>query len=270
VPEALADLVGRLLDPDPDPAGRPASAAAVVSALRPFTGQREPGALLAGAPAGPAEALDAALDVLLWDEREQRHVSLAEPGVLPLRPGARFQVEVRLSRPAFIYLVWITTEGEAQPLYPWQGGRWEVSSPAEPIQRRLFPPQEPDGTYRPWTLTGPAGVETLVLLAHADPLPQSVVGKLSGRLSGLGRPGSVSDLPDPSRGYWFTCRAEECGSARGERLVEEKEKGVGFGGAPIRDPLFQIRSLVRDRLGDRFHLIRAVSFANLGNEGGKP
>jgi hypothetical protein len=267
VPEVLAALIDRLLDVDP--AGRPASAAEVVAALRPFAGEREVGALLGGVSAGPVEALDAALDMLLWDERERRHVSLAEPGVLPLRPGTRFQLEVRLTRPAFVYLVWITTEGEAQPLYPWQGGRWEAYRAAGKVERLFLPLPEADGTYRPWTLTGPSGVETLVLLAHADPLPESAVRKLSGRLSGFGRPGDVGDLADPSRGYWFTCREEEY--TRGTRIAAGSDyKGVDFRGAPLHDPIFQIHSLMRDRLGDRFHLIRAVSFANLGNEGGTP
>jgi hypothetical protein len=267
VPKALAALIDRLLDPDP--ARRPASAAEVVAALRPFAGERDPGALLGGQPAGPAESLEATLDVLLWDERERRHVSLAEPGVLPLRPGARFQFEARLSRPAFVYLVWITAEGEAQPLYPWQGGRWEAYRDAGRVERLFLPPPGPDGTYCPWTLTGPAGVETLLLLAHADPLPDSMVRKLSGRLSGFGPLGTVADLLDPARGYWFTCREEEW--ARGTKTVPGSDpRGVDFGGPRIRDPIFQIHSLVRDRLGDRFHLIRAVSFANLGNEGGTP
>jgi hypothetical protein len=38
----------------------------------------------------------------------------------------------------------------------------------------------------------------------------------------------------------------------------------------VRDPIFQIHSLLRDRLGDRCGLVRAVSFANLGNEEGTP
>jgi hypothetical protein len=265
--EALAALLDRLLDPDP--AHRPASAAEVAAALRSLAGEGDPVGLLDGTPAGPVEVLDAALDVLLWDERERRHVSLAEPGVLPLRPGARLQFQVRLSRPGFMYLVWINTEGEVQPLYPWQGGCWDGYSAAGAVERLFLPPPGPDGTYRPLTLTGPSGVETLVLLAHADALPESVVRKLSGRLSGLGRPGTVGDLADPARGYWFSCREEEC--AAGTRLaVVSDPRGLAFGGTAVRDPIFQIHSLLRDRLGDRVGLIRAISFANLGDEEGRP
>jgi hypothetical protein len=267
VPEALAALLDRLLDEDP--ARRPASAAAVAAKLRPLAGEGEPAGLLDGTPAGPAEVLDAALEVLLWDERERRHVSVTEPGVLPLRPGARLQLQVRLSRPGFVYLVWINTEGEAQPLYPWQGGRWEGYSAAAAVERLFLPPPEADGAYRPLTLTGPSGVETLVLLAHAEALPESVVGKLSGRLSGLGRPGAVGELADSARGYWFSCREEECVAGTRPAGVSDS-RGLAFGGTAVRDPIFQIHSLLRDRLGDRLGLIRAVSFANLGDEEGRP
>jgi hypothetical protein len=207
--------------------------------------------------------------VLLWDERDRRHLSLAEPGVLRLRPGARFQLEVRLSRPAFVYLVWLTADGGVQPLYPWQGGRWEAYTPAGAVERLFLPPPGPNGTYRPWTLTGPSGVETVVLLAYTEPLPESAVQKLSGRLSGFGRPGTVGDLPDVSRGYWFTCREEEYVAGL-RRALDSDLKGVDFGGEVPRDPIFQIHSLLRDRLGDRFGLIQAISFANLGNEGEVP
>src|SRR5262249_11716031 len=214
VPEALAALIDRLLDTDP--ARRLASAAEVVAALRPFAGERDPGALLGSKSSGSTESLEANLDVLLWDERERRHVSLAEPGVLPLRPGARFQIKVRLSRPAYVYLVWISGEGKAEPLYPWQDGRWETAPPAEPVARLFLPARGPGGLSRRWALTGPAGVETLVLLAHPDPLPQSVQAKLPGRLSVPHPPDAAPSLPDPGRGYWFTCRAEECDGVRSE------------------------------------------------------
>jgi hypothetical protein len=43
-----------------------------------------------------------------------------------------------------------------------------------------------------------------------------------------------------------------------------------MGGEPVRDPIFQIHSFLRDRVGDRFHLVSAVSFANLDNKKGTP
>jgi hypothetical protein len=47
-------------------------------------------------------------------------------------------------------------------------------------------------------------------------------------------------------------------------------RGLDIGGVVVRDPIFQIHLLLRDRLGDRVGLIRAVSFANLGDEEGAP
>jgi hypothetical protein len=259
VPDDLARLLDGLFATDPDQR-RPATAARLAEDLRPFTAGREPEAALPAPAPGvaAAETLHAALDVLLWDEREGQYHSITEPGVLPLRTGSRFQVQVRLNRPAHVYLLWLTGEGAAQPLYPWQEERWDRYAPAPPVERLLLPRPEGKHGYQPWELTGPAGVETLVLLARPDALPEGFRADLPEELEDMPRLLAPEALPDRARGYWFTCREEECDAAT--RAVKRPAE-------PVRDPLFQVQSLLRDRLGARFRLIRAVSFVNLGSEG---
>jgi hypothetical protein len=111
-------------------------------------------------------------------------------------------------------------------------------------------------------------VETLVLLAHPKRLSESFQAKLSGRLASPIDLPNLDRLPDLGHGYWFTCRAEEFLAAPDDSSAEVK--GIDRNAGLIRDPLFQVHSLLRDRLGDHFALIRAVSFANLGEEGGRP
>ena len=61
---------------------------------------------------------------------------------------------------------------------------------------------------------------------------------------------------------WLTCRQEECFAGG------EAHKGFDPSPRTPADPLFQIDSLLRDRLGTRFRLIHAVCFTNQGPTGG--
>jgi hypothetical protein len=101
-------------------------------------------------------------------------------------------------------------------------------------------------------LEGPAGTETVVLLARVAPLDRPLgdllAGTLGPRLASTGLP------PDPVRAYEFTCRQEECpGDVRGPGKPEP---------ASTYPALVQL--LLRDSLGPHFTLVRALSFANRG------
>jgi hypothetical protein len=125
-----------------------------------------------------------------------------------------------------------------------------------PCTHCLLPLPDPVQGEQPWTLEGPAGVETVVLLAD-EGQPWTDLPALLSRGAGI-LPAAVplGTLTDPQRGCWFTCRQEEF-------AVSEK-KGVNLAAAPVRDPIFQIHSFLRRQLGPHVRLIQAVSFANLG------
>src|SRR5437773_2680275 len=81
-------------------------------------------------------------------------------------PGDWMRIEVGLNRPAYCYVVWIDTEGRATPLYPWLEEDWS-KRPREQARDRFALP-EGDLSVAPLG-PGPAGMETLLLLARAEP-----------------------------------------------------------------------------------------------------
>jgi serine/threonine protein kinase len=257
VPEKLARVLDRLLARRRE--DRFASAAEVITAVRPLLPPRHHlRHLLGEGPAGGSvvpPALHADLDVLLWDGDHRRHRSIREPGTLPLHTGDRYQVEVCLSRPAYVYVLWLDTEGQVLPLYPWRPGTWELLAGEAPCAHLLLPLPDPAHSEQPWTLGGPAGMETVVLLV--EDAPRRDIPELLAR--GLPGPIPLSALGEPARSYWFSCRREELGAG---------QRGPNLAGKPHHDPIFQVHSFLRRRLGPHVGVVQAVSFANLGPEGG--
>jgi hypothetical protein len=84
-------------------------------------------------------------------------------------------LDVELSEPAFIYLVWINAAGEILPLYPWNNETLEVTDIQQPppmrrATKRIFSPL----LGRSWTFGDQEGAETVILLARRTSLPQGV------------------------------------------------------------------------------------------------
>jgi hypothetical protein len=200
----------------------------------------------------PEGDLATTLDVLVWDGT--RHISLNEPGVLPVRVGTPCQIEVRLDRPAHVYLAWIGGNGTAQPLHPCLG-KWEWQSD-EPVERVFLPPRDPRmGKYRQMPIAGVAGIESVVLMVRSTPLPERFRERLPELLKGFPGPEALLHLADQSRSYWFTRR-------EAEPIAEDRALDLDVPANP--DPIFQIHSLLRDRLGTRFQVVQALSFVNAG------
>jgi serine/threonine protein kinase len=198
-----------------------------------------------------APALSGTIDVLIWNptDRSRRFLKLHDRGALPLRPNDQIRVEARLNRPAYLYLVWIDSEGRAFPVYPWQPGQWSRRLPKQAPASRLSLPETAD---QGWPMKGPAGMETLMLLARESPLPADV--DLAGLLAGLPK----VPLQDP--------RALVC-FADGQMVtrLQDADRGPNFFGAQqIDDPVLKTQRELRDRLGSHFELNRAVTFANQG------
>jgi hypothetical protein len=174
---------------------------------------------------------------------------LNHPAALPLAPGDYLRVEVRLTRPAYPYVVWIDTEGKASPFYPWQEQDWARRPEREqPITRLSLP--ESDNGIAPLD-GGPAGVETLLLLARDEPLPAGV--ELAGLFGQLPKQ-TATDLRTAA---WFE---------NGKPVRDDADRG------PIRldkavevnNPVMRTQALLRDRLKELFPYTRAVSFGNKG------
>jgi tRNA A-37 threonylcarbamoyl transferase component Bud32 len=277
VPQALERICLRALARKPE--DRFASVGEMARALRAY--QRRPwllaavvvvlgllGALLAAwwawpraqssAPPGTdgtaGRPLKGDLDVVVVrDPRgEASYLRLGGPEVLPLVPGRDWlRIEARLDRPAYLYLVWIDTEGQAHLIHPGMAG--------ERPCKVLFLPSETEAAKLGG---GPAGTETLVLLAREERLPAEV--DVAALFAGL--PPMTSRLPREAA--WFEdgllVRNERERSAinfsreRGKLVLEERET--------IKDPVIAVQALLRDEKVRRwFGYSRSVCFSNKGD-----
>ena len=166
---------------------------------------------------------------------------LAISGALPLKPGDQVRITAQLTRPAYIYVVWIDSQGIALPVYPWREGQWGKRPSAEiPSDRVTLPKTASDG----WEIdSGSAGTESLLLLARETPLPADL--DLAACFSGLARPAAehLDRLVVFADG---TITPDAANPERGPVLSKL---------SPINDSLLQTQRLIADRLRPLFPLV---------------
>jgi serine/threonine protein kinase len=224
--------------------------------LPPEGGARGPSGQPGAAQPGPATlpALEGAINVMIWnpDASDRQRLNLIDRDALPLRRGDQVRIEATVNRPAYLYIVWIDTEGLAQPVYPWVPGDWSRFDAAERPAIRVSLPQTAD---KAWPIKpGPPGMETLLLLARESPLPPRF--DLRDRLTSLPR-----SAPQDARALvWFDDWALVQGGREGSR-----ERGPSFFPVDVKDPVVQTQALLKERLVPYFTMMRAVSFANRGD-----
>jgi hypothetical protein len=176
-------------------------------------------------------------------------------GVLPLQGGDEVRVEAQLNRPAYLYVVWIDSLGEPQPIYPWKTGpkvpkdQWWTLPPVEHKVDRLSLPDTPGAR---WAMKreDPRGMETLLLLARATPWPRDV--DLWVLLADL----PPAEVQHPEAAVWF---------CNWQVVFDEPGRGPNlFDVQRPHDPVIQTQEILRRRLGQYCAYSRAVSFANAG------
>jgi hypothetical protein len=99
---------------------------------------------------------------------------------VPLKARDRFRIEARLNRPAYLYVLWLGSDGKVSPIYPWAPGHWERRPAPEAKIDRLELPTQAD---KAWEIPpGEPGLEAVVLLAREQsPLPRDLdLAKLLG------------------------------------------------------------------------------------------
>lgn len=195
--------------------------------------------------AGP---LTGSIDVLFWDpvDAGRRGLSVTEPGGLPVRPGDQIRMEAQLNRPAYVYLVWIGSDGIAQPIYPWKPGNWNVVPQEQRPVQQISLPKELDMS---WPLAGADGMESLVLLACDAPLPSDV--DLAVLFSGL----PVQTMQQDKSVVWFI---------NGQVVRDNPRSLQFFNMQRVDDPVLVTQATLAERLQEHFSLILTASFANRG------
>jgi len=176
---------------------------------------------------------------------------LDEHGALPLRKGDHLRIVVEdLSRSAYLYVIWIDTTGKAIPFYPWTDDQWKWPDVEQPVEKKLeLPLDGRDYENQP----GPAGTETILLLASDTPLSRSE--SLDQRLAGLMVP-SQSLVPDEAMWFkdWKLDRFHSLRAPHPTKTVEH------------RHPAERMHGELQRRLGPLFGWSRAVAFGNVGGE----
>jgi hypothetical protein len=271
VPRALERICLRALAAVP--AQRYPSAAALAKDLRHYLRRRRRLAILAvslaclalgwvllsvfirpGPPADRSAAAEPAplkgsLDILIYDPADKRrqNLFLDDPGAMPLRAGDEFCIEADLNRPAYLYVLWIDTDGQVLPVYPWRPGHWEDRPAEERPVARLRRPEALDEFYK--VPKGTPGMETLVLLTRETPLPPDV--DLRAELGPLPRP-AVQELRATA---WFE---------NGVPVRNRRGREGRFDVTRREDPVLLTQQRIREKLGPHFPYVLAVSFANQG------
>jgi hypothetical protein len=86
-----------------------------------------------------------------------------------VRPGDRLSLEVRATRPAWIYVLDEDEHGERYLLFPQP--RFDVRNPV-PADSMLVLPGTVGGKENAWTVTSPGGREYLLVVVSPKPLPE--------------------------------------------------------------------------------------------------
>lgn len=150
-----------------------------------------------GGRKAPLPRLTGAIELLFWEPRESRYLPSAE-GSLPARVQAGVAVRLRLSRPAYPYVVWITSTGLIQPLYPWKDLRWRGWSKTAALTELALPDALIDAATGFYPLASPPGTETVLLLASEQPPAAAVARGLETRLRRVAARARLT-LPDGGR-----------------------------------------------------------------------
>jgi serine/threonine protein kinase len=194
------------------------------------------------------------VDVIVWRTAGgvARRLRLTDDGALPLHPGDQFRIEAKVTPKAYLYLFRISTEGEADPVYPWQPGTWGTRPPEETPRDELSLPPRSDKGY---TIKGDRdGMETWLLLARPSPLDADDA-TVRGWFEGVKPQRPVQDARSA---VWF----------ENGRVVHDdprlKRDPLLFEESNIDDSVLRMQDLLRERLQPHAAFTTAVSYARLG------
>jgi serine/threonine protein kinase len=177
---------------------------------------------------------------------------------LPLRPRDWIRIDATVTRPAYLYVIWIGTDGTATPLWPWLSpdrerlATWTDPRAEELPRDRLTLPRDAYSKKDIMPLgEGPPGVETLLLLARDRVLSDDDVADLARLLA----PQARKPVVDMVLALWLE---------NGDRVLDEANRAPIVGkGQDTRDVEQQVRTVMR-QVHERLGYVRGVCFGNLG------
>ncbi len=201
-------------------------------------------------PSAPT-TLTGELTVQVWSGGAggKRGLNIADPGALPLRAGEQVHLEAKLSQPAYPYLLWLDGQGKVSLLYPRKDLKFGASPSGESARETVHSPEARDEGLK---LSGPAGLETALLLVRRKPLsPGTDLAGLIGRLP-----------PSPLRSELEVAKRGFDEGQPVEALKVDIHRGIDEETAKIDDPLVQLMERLRTQ--NQFEVIKAVRFAYRG------
>jgi len=158
---------------------------------------------------------------------------------------------VKLNRPAYLYVLWVDTEGKVGPVYPWVKGDWGRRREERPRDELSLPEEDAGGVYP--VDPGEPGMETLLLLAREAPLPADV--DLAKVLAGLGKQ-DRRNQDELGEVAWFE---------NGMLVKDDPDRAANLKEiSPASNPVLRLQGELKRRLGGQFAYTRAVTFGNLG------
>jgi len=169
----------------------------------------------------------------------------------PLTSDDFVRIEVKASRPAYLYVFWITGSGETQALYPWfEPGQWG-SFPAKqkPADELKLPPI--DGAETGWKIEQEQeGIETVIVAATPSSVSANVF--LDGEI--------FQDIAMPQR----LPKLERCRHSEIRRDdPENEEMRLNFNAEMPADSIGIFHRQIGDALR-HFQMVRIVSCWNEG------
>jgi hypothetical protein len=186
--------------------------------------------------------------------KDRRNLRLDRPGVLPLKAGDRFWIEVRLNRSAYVYVFWIGSDGKVAPIYPWKPGKWNQRPAEEEKRDRVdLPPKRSDAWEIP---AGKPGNEALLMLVREDsPLPRKDEESLTKLLAGS----RISHKTLIKNAVWV-----ENGR---EIMIDRNDRGVPSKNTrQSDDPVLAIRRLLQEKVRPLGDYYQAIVFPDQGGE----
>jgi serine/threonine protein kinase len=203
------------------------------------------------------------LRIVRQEGDEQRVLGLDDPGTLPLRQGKDFvRLEARMNRPAYLYVVWVDTEGHVYLMYPWDEEKERRLPDEHPVDHLFWPDAASGGLVQ----KGPAGSSSLLLLARDTRLPEDTdIGKLFGNL------GPQKSMHRQEAAWFENGELLKDGEIIDgirrhlpRNLAPDRGRITGRQTAVIDDPVLRLQDLLRTRLKSEFVYSRAVCFASDG------